>query len=325
MSRRIKQKRQKYTWEQFDRDQKAMKRKGKHRRKSLRALQCPLEFQQLRKRCLASIRDFQSEGEVSHTPDGCYVYRDNGASVLAVAHLDVMQSSPRHFGTRKGESDVIYNTQLDDRLGAWIILDVLPSMGISVDVLLTEGEESCRSTAAHFWPEKQYNWLVEFDRSGTDVVMYDYETEELVELLETQGNEVGQGTYSDISVMEHLGVAGFNWGIGYYDNHFRNSHFKVSECKEAISYFAKFYEAHKDTSFPYVLTEDYSDSWLRDEDQGWVREMEARQNLGEEESKEEEYRRLWQETEGRRQWEESRWGRNREFNWNDRFAVNHHT
>lgn len=308
---------------------RTMKFKRKRCRGLFGALQCPPELQQLRKRCLAPIQDFRSEGEVGHTPDGCYVYRDNGASILAVAHLDVVQPAPRHFGARKGRADVIYNAQLDDRLGAWIILDLLPAMGVNVDVLLTEGEESCRSTAAHFWPDKQYNWLIEFDRGGTDVVMYDYETFELIELLEAQENETGWGTYSDISEMGHLGVAGFNWGIGYYDNHFRNSHFKVSECREAISRFVKFYEAHKDTSFPYVPRErdmeDYNSGWLREEDREWIREMEAQQNLGEEEGEDEEYRRLWQEAEERRQWEEDRWGRSREFNWNDRFTANHYT
>jgi hypothetical protein len=276
MSRRIRKK--KYTWEQFDREQEAMNRRGKRRKKSSKVLYCPPEFQQLRKRCLASIDSFHSEGDVHETPDGCYVYRDNGASILAVAHLDVVQSGPRHFGHPKGNSNLIYNAQLDDRLGAWIILDVLPSIGINVDVLLTEGEESCRSTAAHFQTEKKYNWLIEFDRAGSDVVLYDYWTEELDTLLESKGNKVGVGTYSDISVLDHLGVAGLNWGIGYHNHHFRNAYFKVSECKEAIRRFVEFYSAHKNTRFPYVpyKREQWAVGWPEGEGE-WIRGMESRQ------------------------------------------------
>jgi hypothetical protein len=330
MRNQKRQKRKKYTWADFDREQAAMRygSKGKPRGK----LYCPTDFQQLRKRCLASIRDFHSEGEVVNTPDGIYIYRDNGANVLAVAHLDVVQPEPRHFGHRKGESDVIYNCQLDDRLGAWIILDLLPSIGINVDVLLTTGEESCRSTAAHFCAEKDYNWLIEFDRAGTDVVMYDYETPELVELLCHFGNDVSWGSYSDISVLEHLGVAGFNWGTGYHDNHWRNSHFIVSECMEAIGRFIEFYEAHKSIEFPYFPCEEkiVNESWLREEDKEWIREMEARQKLGEEDTLpvcykdwDEEYWQLWREQEEREQWEQERWGQ-KELDWEDCFTTSHY-
>ena len=245
----------------------------KHKRKKGK-LTCPPELRQLRKRCLTSIRDFQAEGEVTNTPDGNYVFRDNGASILAVAHLDVVQPAPRHFGHYKGQANVIYNTQLDDRLGAYTILDALPGMGIKVDVLLTEGEESCRSTAAYFQTEKSYNWLIEFDRAGTDIVMYKYETPELREILEAQGNEIGWGSYSDICTLEHLEVAGFNWGIGYHDNHFPDSHFKISEYKDAILRFRKFYNTYKDTKFEYVPNE-----WSLEDDKWWGRDQGA--GLGE--------------------------------------------
>jgi hypothetical protein len=317
-------KRKSYTWKNFDREQAAMRRKGK--RKSHRNLSCPTGLQQLRKRCLASIRDFQTEGEVHNTPDGKYIFQDNGASILAVAHLDVVQSQPRHFGHRKGESDVIYNCQLDDRLGAWIILDLLPTLGVKVDVLLTEGEEKCQSTAAHFQATKDYNWLIEFDRAGTDVVMYDYETPELVELLCSLGNDVSWGSYSDISTMEYLGVAGFNWGVGYYDGHWRSSHFRVSECAAAIKRFVEFYQAHKDVKFPHFPCEEgmEDDRWLREEDREWILDMEARQKLDGERDWDEDYWRLWDEQEERERWEQERWGSQQELDWDDCFTVNHH-
>lgn len=232
------------------------------KRKPPRGLQCPENLQQLRKRCLQSIGSYHTEGDVVDTPDGMYVYRDNGASVLAVAHLDVVQPGPRHFGSPPGRPDAVYNAQLDDRLGAHTILDVLPAMGIKVDTLLTEGEESCRSTATHFWPDKPYNWLIEFDRAGQDVVLYDYETEELVELLTAAGNDVHWGTFSDISVMEHLGVAGFNWGVGSYCGHSPDSYFRVSQYKAALARFQKFFGMYQDRKFEHIpCEEETEDPW----------------------------------------------------------------
>ena len=47
---------------------------------------------------------------------------------------------------------MVHSGALDDRLGAYIILDLLPKLGINVDVLLTVGEEQGRSTANFFAP-----------------------------------------------------------------------------------------------------------------------------------------------------------------------------
>jgi len=292
-----------------------MSRSGKRTR--YRKLRCFDDIQQLRKRCLASIRDFYSEGKVFDTTNGKYIFRDNGASILAVAHLDVVQPEPRHFGYRKGEPNIVYNTQLDDRLGVWTILDVLPKLGINVDILLTEGEESCRSTAAYFESEKEYNWLIEFDRAGTDVVMYDYETTELVDILQKLGNIVGRGSYSDISVLEHLGVAGFNWGIGYQNGHSRDSHFRVSDYVDAMDRFNAFHAAYKDTKFHH---EEDCYYFVNVEDDEWIRDMESKQQIGV--SDDDEYMRLWQEKEDQRLWEEARWGQDDRLAWDDCFPSN---
>ena len=278
---------------------------------------CPNGLARLRNRCLASIKSFRSEGEHNGTPGGDYVYRDNGANILAVAHLDTVQPQPRHFGYEKDKPDIVYNAQLDDRLGAWTILDVLPSLGIGVDVLLTEGEEYCCSTAKHFDSKKEYNWIVEFDRSGTDVVLYDYETPELVDLLEVQGNTVGRGSYSDISEMQHLGVAGFNWGVGYYNNHFPRANYKVSEYTEAIKRFVEFYKTYADTRFEHSATY-YSDAGYRGnykmsrDEEEWVLELEERQNAENAEREEdwdEQYWTMRSRERERDRWDKERWGK----------------
>jgi hypothetical protein len=207
---------------------------------------------------LSKFRAFHGEGEVINTPDGPCIFRDNGSSVLAVAHLDTVQRT-RHFGLDPSDPDKLYCGQLDDRLGAHVILDMLPALGCNVDVLLTDGEESCRSTAAHFNPPKDYHWMVEFDRTGTDVVTYQYEDMDWLDSLEDAGNLVGWGSYSDIATLDHLGVCGVNWGVGFYDYHSPGAYCVLSELCESVKRFVEFYHAFHDTPFPYQ--EQYESWW----------------------------------------------------------------
>src|SRR5687767_14937641 len=118
------------------------------------------------KRCNDPIEAFASLGESYTTKDGPLTYIDRGGSVLAVAHLDwVMRRKPM-----LSKQGIIQCPQLDDRLGVWVILDVLPAIGVQVDVLLTDSEEVGASTAGYFIPKKDYNWVFSFDRAGMDVV-----------------------------------------------------------------------------------------------------------------------------------------------------------
>ena len=98
---------------------------------------------------------FYRYGDVTHTPKGPLIFQDNGADILAVAHLDTVSThkqrkrAPRFIGPK------VYTPQLDDRLGVYAILHMLPKHNIRCDVLLTDGEESCASTARFFETEKR--------------------------------------------------------------------------------------------------------------------------------------------------------------------------
>ena len=251
------------------------------RRKTPR-LHCPAKYECLRQRCLAPIEAFYDEGHVTNTPDGPYIFQDNGANVLAVAHLDTVRHD-RHFGIFRDDPDTMFSCQLDDRLGAWIALDVLPQRGIAVDVLLTTGEECCRSTAKHFLASKQYNWLVEFDRAGSDVVTYQYEGDEWLAALEMAGNTIGWGSYSDIAELGHLEVEAVNWGVGYRDNHSFEASCSLSAMRHAVGRFAEFYAAyhgHRFESPPCLDDEYWQDDSATDwrdtaSDVDWMREEEA--------------------------------------------------
>ena len=208
----------------------------------------------LRWHLLARIEDYYPEGEVVNTAVGVYVYKDNGCDVLAVAHLDsVAVEKEVAIVTEHGHTHY-YARTVDDRAGAYVILDLLPKLGVKTDILLTEGEESMMSTAMYFTTKKKYKWVFEFDRNGTDVVMYQYETEEHKKELEKYGFKVGDGSFSDIACLDDLEVTGFNFGTGYYLNHTDKAHVKLDRLLDNVTRFLPFYEANKDVEMPYTET-----------------------------------------------------------------------
>lgn len=185
--------------------------------------------------------------------DPFYAFKDNGSSVLAVAHLDTVVDHKRRKATFVDTEDgpVVHSGALDDRLGAYTILMLLPIIGINVDVLLTTGEESGQSTGDCFDPPREYHWMIEFDRGGTDVVLYQYEDEETKQLVRDAGARVGVGIFSDISYMEHLEIKGFNWGVGYQDYHGPRSHAYLIDYWTMIGRYLDFHESNHDVYLPH--------------------------------------------------------------------------
>lgn len=192
-----------------------------------------------------------------------FYYRDNGADVLAVAHLDSVQADGTCTVLQTNAGPLAVSGALDDRLGVYVILELLPRLGVTVDWLLTTDEELGDSTAAEFATDKPYNWMFQFDRGGTDVVMYDYETPDLVKLVEATGARVGMGSFSDICMLEHLGCAGFNWGVGYRDYHSPRSHAWLEDTFQMVSRFMRFHTANAETSMPYEHR--YLSRWSQEE------------------------------------------------------------
>lgn len=184
-----------------------------------------------------------------------YYYQDNGSDVLAIAHLDSVQSDGTCNVVETAAGLLVTSGTLDDRLGAYVILDLLPRLGITCDWLLTTDEEIGQSTADEFFTDKPYNWMFQFDRGGTDVVMYEYETDALCELVEDSGARVGLGSYSDICMLDHLGIAGFNWGVGYQDYHSARSHAWLEDTFRMVARFVKFYEANATTRLDHTPIE----------------------------------------------------------------------
>lgn len=190
-------------------------------------------------------------------PSNYYYFKDNGAKILAVAHLDtcVLPDERKTVLAETAGGDVVYSGALDDRLGAYVILDLLPKMGIEVDWLFTVGEEDGQSTASFFEPsehhDREYNWIIEFDRGGTDVVLYQYDCEDLRGKVEETGRRVGDGAFSDISFMEHVGRKAMNWGVGYRDYHTTRGHVWLTDLFLMVDAFVAFHAEYKDEVMPH--------------------------------------------------------------------------
>lgn len=195
-----------------------------------------------------------------------YAFKDNGSDILAVAHLDTVGLADERrcqFIDTEGGT-VVFSRALDDRLGAYIILELLPALGLEFDILLTVGEEMGQSTASFFEAEKQYNWMIEFDRGGSDVVLYEYEDFETRQLVRDCGAWVEQGIFSDISYMEHVGIKGFNWGVGYQDYHGPRAHAFLNDTFKMVAYFLRFHSVNAETYLPHVQRP-YRPWWERQE------------------------------------------------------------
>ena len=241
----------------------------------------------------ADIADFiLLDGFVQYETNlGRYFFRDANSNLLATAHLDTVQGIKNFelshgipenkytsWVTRVWDKElhkyvpkveetkskvkkvvdkyaplVVKSSRLDNRLGAYIVCDLLPQLGIYTDVLLTEGEESCCSTAQMFENERQvqYNWMFSFDREGQDVVMYQYENYDSKDMLEKHDLELDMGSYSDISELDFLGCVGFNVGAGNYRSHMHDAFFVVKHCLKQVRKFRSFYSEFRDTFMEY--------------------------------------------------------------------------
>jgi hypothetical protein len=191
-------------------------------------------------------------------PHNFYNFLDRGSNILAVAHLDTVASKDKRkcrFVDTEGAGPIVVSRALDDRIGAYSILEWLPALGFSPDVLLTVGEESGKSTAGLYEPYKQYDWIIEFDRGGTDVVLYCYDDTPTRKLVSDTGATVGRGSISDISYLYNCGVKAFNWGTGYRDYHTAKSHAWLADTWEMMDYFLLFLEQNETTHLPHVHEE----------------------------------------------------------------------
>ena len=195
--------------------------------------------------------------------NGLLVYQDNGADVLAVAHLDYVKWNKPRLHTHH----ITQCPQLDDRLGVATILEWLPKLG-KFDVLLCDKEEIGQTTANDFKPNKHYRYAVEFDRQGSDCVFYQYGKEDMEYCFKEAGWDVGYGSFSDISALDHLECQCVNIGIGYHGQHTDKCYADLSEVNTQLTKFAVWYNYYGHLSFPYEPKPQQFNyrGWLNDDD-----------------------------------------------------------
>jgi len=201
------------------------------------------------------------ESLITDLPTRHLIYQDNGADILAVGHIDTVDNH-RSTQTEAGEEahkktmDLAryYQTgpQLDDRLGVWALLSVLPDF-MNYDVLLTDNEEIGQSTAAHFEPPngKVYNWIFELDRRGDGCVLYQYGSKKWNRELSKAGFRIDRGSFSDIGYLDHLGVQAANIGIGYDHEHTLACDWDIDIMREQLKKLVDFYSRNKNKRYAY--------------------------------------------------------------------------
>lgn len=234
-----------------------------------------IDYTKLEKICKASIKDFNTIGEELNGINGELYYKSNeNNKVLAVAHLDYVADNKAFEVmdcTFQGVPDIAtFNGALDDRLGVYAIIELLPKLGLNYDILLTDNEERGQTTARHFKTNKSYNWMFQFDRRGDGCVMYQYHNKESQELLEGYGFNVQIGSFSDISELGALGCIGFNFGTGYYNEHTKEHFASENVFLSQITKFVKFFNDNKDKKMPYQLTDNYHGRYVQFNDYEWL-------------------------------------------------------
>ena len=226
--------------------------------------------QTLGKLCTASGAELRKMGEFHRTDedDGAgFTMVRRGGRVLGIAHTDV-SSEVEDYRVDLKESDATFgHPWLDDRLGVHALLYMLPDLGVTFDVMLTEKEEISDSTGGR--PQaiavaSEYNWMLMMDRRGNDCAMYGYDMDngDWKEVLERSGWMLSPGSSSCIKYMEEAGVKGANFGVGYKKEHSEQCYAEkkcyIQQCTRVAEFVKEFGARrfiHKNTGAPIKATD----------------------------------------------------------------------
>lgn len=168
------------------------------------------------------------------------IFIDRDSDVLFVSHIDTVKK-PKFIRKTKRR---IYASGLDNRLGCLIAYEL--SKELKADLLICDHEEMARSSG-QFHELKEYNWIVEFDRAGDDVVTYDLDCKDFRRALSDYW-KIGFGCFSDVCQL-NTNVCCMNVGIGYEFAHSVDSYVCKKTMNRQIEKFKQFYQEHKDTQY----------------------------------------------------------------------------
>ena len=193
---------------------------------------------------------------ITTLPTRHLIFQDNQADILAVGHIDTVTDFASKTSEDRTEAMNLAKykqagPQLDDRLGVWALLSVLPDY-MTFDLLLTDDEEHGMSTAAEFETDKEYNWIFELDRRGEDVVLYQYGSKKWHKALDTAGFKRSRGSFSDIGYLDHLNVQAVNIGIGYHNEHTLKCDWDMDETRRQLNKLLEFYKTNHKRKYGYT-------------------------------------------------------------------------
>ena len=233
----------------------------------------------LKQYCSMDIEEFKDMGDTRRptpgVPDSFYTHIDRGAPVLGVAHLDSPNNYTHfHYSGPPGKPIThVWSPTLDNRMGAYILLQVLTMMDINCDVLLTTDHFEKYSTARDFVHPKEYRWTFSFDLASHGVSMYNYETVGLAEEMRAcRLHTIRDDSYADIVELWPLGIAGFNFWDGVFWRGTQGAMALLRLTRAMVLRFAKFYSRNRTSLYTYEPTRadvlEYRDMLMHNPDDG---------------------------------------------------------
>lgn len=186
--------------------------------------------------------------------DGEFEFKDNGADVLFVAHLDTVQNpKPRPVGYNPTLRE-IHHPCLDNRLGLLAVRALVPKVFTQpYDILFTTGEESGKSTAKDFVKKhadilKRYKVAINFDRGYDSPALYgallDKEWKKAVAAL---GWKPERGIFSDTTILADAGLRIANLPCGMRDYHSKKAWAGLAELEDSLGKLTSLVEAARTT------------------------------------------------------------------------------
>lgn len=176
-----------------------------------------------------------------------YIMAEGEIPICLVAHMDTVgeynSSYPPDMTLYDPEEDILHvvsGCTLDDRLGIYIILNIL-SAGYRPSIIFTDLEESGGVGAKELVKKFpicpfKINFIIELDRQGqNDAVYYTCGNKEFQEYINSFGFETQIGTFTDCLVLgEAWDIAAVNLSCGYMWEHsiYEYAHMKWVEETE---------------------------------------------------------------------------------------------
>lgn len=191
-----------------------------------------------------------------------YLIAEGDIPIALVAHMDtVFKFTPEEIFYDR-QKNVMWSPSgagFDDRIGVWLIAEIIRS-GLRPHIILTTDEESgCVGSCmlVHDYPKhpfKDLKYLIQLDRRGTDdCVFYDCVNDKFEEYVESFGFTTNIGSFSDISIIcPDWGVAGVNLSVGYMDEHTSSERLYVQATLNTFNKVKKMLSAKDIPAFEYV-------------------------------------------------------------------------